>query len=238
MSALKSTAFRKSYTVLIVFIWAGSSVDAQSFSDSSMIKLTALRNEFIGRIKSTGFTPSLEAPKIVMDNPRSFGNYEREDNVLHTCDWNTLPPPAKDVFNKSAKGVGNGMTGQTYFELSVYKWIFVHELAHWWRACQHQTADSYENEKAANRIATAYWREVDPAFYEFKLQTFQRMVKTIPNPVPDGQSKETYLNNNYDKLPGASAYSWYQATMIVEVSHEQPVITFKQAIQNAGKKIN
>ncbi|MGN6181402.1 MAG: hypothetical protein ACTHNW_19620 [Mucilaginibacter sp.] len=166
-----------------------------------------------------GFTPSLDAPKIVLDNPRSFGNYEKESNVLHTCDWNTLPPPARDLFNNAAKRAGNGMTGQAYFESSVYKWIFVHELGHWWRACQHQTADPYENEKAANRIATAYWREVDPAFYAFKLNTFQQVVNTVPNPVPAGQDKEAYLNNNYDKLPGASAYTWYQATMIVEVSN-------------------
>ena len=235
MRSLITKTFRISHIILVMLIVSDSGVQGQSRSNSPMTKLVTLRNDFVARIKSMGFTPSLDAPKIVMDNPRSFGNYEIENNVLHTCDWNNMPPSAKDLFNNAAKSVGNGMTGQDYFEASVYKWIFVHELGHWWRACQHQATDPYENEKAANRIATAYWREVDPNFYAFKLKTFQHMVNTFPNPVPDGQSKETYLNNNYDKLPGASAYTWYQATMIVEVSNEQPAITFKQAIQNEGK---
>ena len=37
---------------------------------------------------------------------------------------------------------------------------------------------------------------------------------------PAGQSKEKYLNDNYEKLPGASAYTWYQAIMIVDADKE------------------
>jgi hypothetical protein len=185
-----------------------------------------------------GYTPSLKAPKIVMDNPRSFGNYDSETNILHTGDWKTLPSQLRDLFSNAAKSMGNGMSGETYFELSVHQWIFVHELGHWWRACQHQTAGPYENEKAANRIATAYWRERDPAFYDFKLKGFQGIVDNRPSPVPAGQPKEKYLDENYDKLPGASSYTWYQAIMIVEVSKETPASTFKQAVEFAGKPTN
>ena len=57
----------------------------------------------------------------------------------------------------------------------------------------------------------------------------------IPSPVPTGISKEKYLNDNYDKLPGGSAYIWYQATMIVDGYNEMPVLSFKQAIANGGE---
>ncbi len=72
-------------------------------------------------------------------------------------------------------------------------------------------------------------------FMIFKLKGFQHIVSTFPNPVPAGQSKEKYLDENYEKLPGASAYTWYQAIMIVEASNEKPIVTFKQAIARSGK---
>jgi hypothetical protein len=207
----------------------------QSAEDSVMTRLVALRDDFIARIKALGFTPSLKAPQIVADNPRSFGNYVDSTNIIHTGDWNTLPANLQAFFNKAAAEVGNGMSGKTYFDLGTHQWVFIHELSHWWRACQHQKAEPYENEMAANRIATAYWRERDSTFLSFTVKIFQSMVNKIPSPVPAGQSKEKYLNDNYEKLPGGPAYTWYQAVMIVDADRERPVVTFKMAIERGGK---
>ena len=63
------------------------------------------------------------------------------------------------------------------------------------------------------------------------------MVDNSPSPVPPGQPKEKYLNDNYQKLPGGQAYSWYQSIMIIEVSHELPPITFEEAVKNSGKEL-
>lgn len=224
--------------LLIVFIVPAKLLHAQTHEDSVMTELNALKDDYVGKIKKIGFTPSLEVPQIVLDNPRSFGNYDDSLNVLHTCNWNTLPPEGKAFFNGFAQQLGQGLTGEKFFRLAVYKWIFVHELSHWWRACQKQTADPYENEKAANRIDAAYWNEKEPDFYKFMLLVFNSVVNNMPSPVPAGQSKEKYLDDNYQKLPGGAAYSWYQSIMIVEVSKETPFETFKQAIQLAGKPIH
>jgi hypothetical protein len=199
-----------------------------------MAKLISLRNEFISKIKSFGITPSLKAPEIVLDNPRSFGNYDRENNVLHMSDWKTLPPQLQAIFISRAKQIGNGVTGESFFEESIHKWVFIHELSHWWRACQHQTALPYAEEMAANRIATAYWREQDPAFMDFMLERFKNNINTIPTPVPSGQSKEDFLNKNYDKLPGGPAYIWYQANMIIDAYNEKPTLNLKLAIERSG----
>ncbi len=59
---------------------------------------------------------------------------------------------------------------------------------------------------AGNRIAIAYWREQDSSLMNFQLGVFQHFVNSFPSPVPLGQSKEDYLNNNYDKLPGGPDY--------------------------------
>lgn len=211
----------------------GSAICAQPM-DSVAAKATALRDEFVAKIRGMGFSVSLPAPKIVFDNPRSYGNYSADSNVLHIADWNTLDAESKGRFNAAAGSQGSGMTGEQYFELSVHQWIFIHELGHWWRACQHQTAKPYENEMAANRIAIAFWREKDPAFMAFKLAGYQRTLKMFPNPVPSGVSKVDYLNNNYDKLPGGQAYIWYQASMIVDGCAESPTRSFRQAVESSG----
>jgi hypothetical protein len=226
--------------VAVLLLAAGliTAAFGQTPADTTLPKLEAFRDARVGRIKAMGYTPSLPAPPIVMDNPRSFGNYDDSNNVLHTCDWATLPQEAKAIFEGFAQRAGHGMTGRAFFNVVVYHWIFVHELGHWWRKCQHQEAQPYTEEKAANRIAAAYWHEVDPAFYTWQVRVFQGVVDHRPSPVPAGISKEQYLNDNYQKLPGGQDYSWYQSIMNVEVSHEQPFETFQQAIQNAGNPLS
>jgi hypothetical protein len=214
-----------------------NTVSAQQPNDTLLKRLTILRESYINEIKSFDFKPSLSAPELVLDNPRSFGNYENEKNILHTCDWNTLPPQVHQLFEGFAKNVNPALSGEQFFELSVHKWIFIHELGHWWRACQHVTADPYENEKAANRIDASYWNEHDPQFYQLMLKFFNGVIEHSPSPVPPGQDKAQYLKDNYQKLPGGAAYTWYQSIMIVEVSKEHPFETFRQVVQNAGRPL-
>ena len=229
----KKLILKMSVCVLIIIIFSQTNIHAQS-TDTTFEKLITLRDNFINQIKALGFKPTLPAPKIVLDNPRSFGNYDSSENILHTTDWKTLPPEAQEVFMSLAARQGNGETAQDAFEKSTHQWIFIHELGHWWRACEHQKALPYDEEMAANRIATAYWREQDSAFMNFQLGKFQNFIKRFPSPVPAGQSKRNFLNNNYDKLPGGPAYTWFQAEMIVDAYNEQPILTFKEAIKNAG----
>jgi hypothetical protein len=216
----------------------GPRIKHHRIDDETMTRLVALRNDFISRIKAAGYTPALNPPEIVLDNPRSFGNYDNTTNILHTGDWETLPPQAQDIFNKGAARMGNGATGESYFEIGVHQWIFIHELGHWWRACQQQKALPYADELAANRIALAYWREKQPDLIPMLTKRYQGYLNTIPNPVPAGEDKEKYLDENYDKMPGAAAYTWYQSTMIIDALNETPAPTFKQIIERAGNSVS
>jgi len=222
---------------LFMLLIVGLQAKAQQKEDTVLIKLTALRNDYTSKITAFGYAFNRKVPEIVMNNPRSFGNYDDSTNVIQTSDWKTTPKEIQDFFSKLAAGMDPGISGQVFFELAVHRWIYIHELGHWWRACQNVTADPYENEKAANRIASAYWKETDPKFYDFMLRYFKAALLHNASPVPPGQSKEQYLKNNYDKLPGGSAYTWYQAMMIVEVSKEKPFESFKQAIQLSGRPL-
>ncbi len=229
---MKKLAIR-SIAGLFIIMLLQTSAQGQA-TDTTLQKLITLRDNFVSQIKTFGFTPSLPPPKIVLDNPRSFGNYDSAENVLHTTDWKTLPAEAKKVFIDLAKQQGNGTTAKDVFEKGSHEWIFIHELGHWWRACQRQTALPYDEEMAANRIATAYWREQDSSVMNFQLIVFQNFIKNFPSPVPAGQSKRDYLNNNYNRLPGGPAYIWFQSEMIVDAYNEQPTLSFKEAIAHSG----
>jgi len=226
--------------VAVLLLAAGliTAAFGQAPPDSTLTRLQAFRDAWVGRINAMGYTPSLSAPPIVMDNPRSWGNYDDTGNVLHTCNWTTLPDEQKAFFEGYAQQTGHGMTGRGFFNQAVYQWIFVHELGHWWRKCQHQDTNPYAEEKAANRIAAAYWHEADASFYTFMVGVFQGVIDHMPSPVPASQSKEKYLNENYQNLPGGQAYSWYQSIMNVEVSQEKPFETFREAVQNAGNPLS
>lgn len=230
--------------VLLAFLLSTiffSSISVAQTNDSVVMRLTTLRDDFVNKIKATGYNPTLQPPEIIIDTPasyRTFGNYNDTTNTLHTTgDWKTLSPDLQDFFNNPANRIGNGETGKSFFEKSIHKWIFIHEMGHWWRACQHQKATAYDEEQDANRIAVAYWRGRDSSFMNFMFQVFQDVVNHFPNPVPAGESKEKYLNDHFDILSAGPVYTWYQAQMIVEAYNEKPILTFKEAVKDAGNKV-
>jgi hypothetical protein len=232
---MKKYYFIKLWLISLVFSFSEINLYAQTNTDSVSVmnKLVSLRNDFVGRIEAMGYHPSLKPPEILMDNPPSFGNYNDSTNTLHTSNWNTLPDKDKALFTRAGKLYG--YTGEDYFESSAHRWIFIHELGHWWRACQHQVTDSYSSEMAADRIDIAYWRATDTAYSAFSQKRFENYLKFMPNPVPPGQDKQKYLNDNYGQLP-IPVYIWYQASMIVDGYNEKPIPTFRESIARAGNK--
>jgi hypothetical protein len=195
-------------------------------------RLVTLRDAFVNQVKSEGFKPSLPPPGIVIDNPPSYGRYENDRNLLHISAWESLPPDQEARFERLADMLHNGESAQQLFEEGVHLWVFVHELSHWWQACQHKfTDDHYAVEYGANRIAAAYWRLKNPAYMERRAKHFHAIIALAPNPVPPGESKEEFFNANYEKLAGTPVYTWFQSSMVVDVSSETPAPSFRQALE-------
>jgi hypothetical protein len=203
-----------------------------SSNDALMAELMALRDSFVNQIKAEGFKVSMAPPAIVLDNPPSYGNYDDNKNLLHIAVWSALSPDDQARFSKLADMLGEGRTGEQAFGDGIHHWVFVHELGHWWQACQHQTGDThYATEYGANRIAAAYWRRKDPEFMRRTEKKMTTVIAVTPNPVPNGQSKEKYFNDNYDKLAGTRAYIWYQYDMVLNVQGEKPLPSFRESLQ-------
>jgi hypothetical protein len=178
-----------------------------SSSEALMGRLITLRDSFVNQVKADGFQPSLPPPTIVLDNPLAFGKYEKDKNLLHIAAWDALTPEDQALFSHLAAMIGGGQSAEQIFEEGVHQWAFVHELGHWWQACQHRIGENhYSVEYGANRIAAAYWRLNDPTFMERTAKNMATIYAAMPNPVPEGQSPQAYLNDNYQTLGPTPAY--------------------------------
>ena len=195
-------------------------------------RLVELRDDFAAQIRHEGFVPRLPPPEIVLDNPPSYGTFENEKNLLHIAEWSKLAPQQQERFGRIATRMNKGQTGEQVFEEGVHRWVFVHELGHWWQTCEKMTGKNhYSVEYGANRIAAAFWRLKDPAYM---VRTEDRMAagkSTLQSPVPPGQDMRTYFDENYDTLGPTPGYIWYQYSMVQEVQKEQPLPSFKQALE-------
>ena len=210
------------------------SAGAHAADDESILssQLLGLRDAFVNQIKSEGFHPRLSPPAIVLDNPPSYGRYENDQNVVHIAVWSALSEEQQARFARLAKLLNNGRTPEQVFDDSVHRWIFVHELGHWWQLCQNKiNANHYSVEYGANRIAAAFWRQKDPEFMRATEHRMSMTFGTLPVPLPNGQNNSTYFNENYEKLGPTPAYIWFQYSMVLGVQAESPLPTFKQALK-------
>jgi hypothetical protein len=179
------------------------------------VKLTALRDAFVKATVDAGFACPIAPPTIqVVDTP-AFGNYVPETNTLPMPAWEQLTNEEKEIFRQLAGPGANDEAGHAEFEMDAHRWIFVHELGHWWETCRGvmDHGNHYAYETGANRIAAAYWRERDPALIAHMRAAFDMILAHAPNPVPEGQTAEAYFDANYAQLGPTPAYQWYQSRM-------------------------
>ncbi len=200
----------------------------------TLAEVTATRDAFIGRIHAMGLSCPIAPPRIVVEDVPSFGQYDDTNNTLRTTDWSLLGPREIDFAHKIAPPGADEASVRATFQDVAHRWIFVHELGHWWQACQKAGVSAgrqpYAIEYEADRIAMAYWNGTDASLPAKMVVIAQSVLDHAPNPVPDGQVVETYFNANYQTLGPSPAYPWFQAQMIVASGKELPKPTFAQAL--------
>jgi len=122
---------------------ASAEAQAQTTSnDAWRVQLTALRDSFVDAIKAAGFKSSIEPPQIALDNPPSFGRYDSGANLLHIAAWSEIGPDGEGRFARLKSVLNDPRSPEAIFDDSVNHWIFIHELGHWWQACQHKEVAS------------------------------------------------------------------------------------------------
>jgi hypothetical protein len=195
-----------------------------------LAQLTQLRDAFLKRIDAEGYKPC-PAPQIELGDPASFGHFVAERNTVLVAAWTHLQPEERKGFEEMAQSMGGDATGRSVFENGTNRWVFVHELAHWWQACRHQTRpQSYAAENGADRIALAFWRERDPRYAVGVVHGYRALLSSMPSPVPEGEAPPQYYDTNYAKVSQGNAATWFQATMIAGLAEEQPAPSLHRAL--------
>ena len=199
-------------------------------SDEAVVaRLTVLRDAFVEHVGEVGYK-ACTAPVIELGDPPSFGNYVAERNTLLIGAWSHLSAEEQRGFEDMARRIGPEAAARSLFENGTYRWVFVHELGHWWQACQHKMRPhTYAAENGANRIALAYWHEEDPPFAGGIVRGFRNLVNSRPSPVPAGQSPQKYLDAHYQSILRSDDYVWFQGRMIADLAEHAPP-SFHQAL--------
>ncbi|HUA89720.1 MAG TPA: hypothetical protein VL994_09810 [Steroidobacteraceae bacterium] len=193
-------------------------------------ELEQRRDTFLHRIAAEGYHPCA-APQITLADTPSFGNYRAERNEIVVASWQTLTSEERQDFAQMAKQIGGRATAVSVFEGGTYRWVFMHELGHWWQSCVKQTRpNSYEEENGANRIALAFWREQDPQFAAGIVHGFEALVHAVPSPVPPGSTPQQYLDAHFAELAKGDTYTWFQAESIATLAHEEPPPSLHKAL--------
>ena len=205
-----------------------SSTNAPS-DKSVMAELVALRDSFVDQIRAEGFEPSLPPPEIILDDEPSYGAYSKVKNTVHVAAWGRLDAKQQAQF---AGLFGQGQPGDQAFEETVHRWVFTHELGHWWQACQRKSGGShYSEEYGASRIASAYWRLKDAIFMDKTAKRIAAVRVSLQNLVPEEQQSESYFNENYEKLAATPGFLWFQCDMVSRILAERPLPSFRRTLQ-------
>jgi hypothetical protein len=193
-------------------------------------QLTGLRDLFVTKAIAEGYR-TCPAPQITLRNTPSFGNFIPENNEIVVASWDSLTNAEREEFAGNAAQRGGRTTAVSVFEAGTYRWVFVHELGHWWQSCRQQTRpNSFEEENGANRIALAFWRQQDPRFSEYMVHRFQALAHALPSPVPTGQTLQEYADANFASLSHGDAYTWLQANSITALATEDPAPSFHKSL--------
>ncbi len=214
----------------LTFAQAGAT-DANAAAPAESQTLTNLRDAFVKKLAAAGGKCPIAPPKLLLQNVKSWGNYDPDTNTLTTPLWSQLGDADKSLFLRMAGPNATDDAAHTEFETGIHHWVFIHEMGHWAQTCMGSAKGEshYRVEYGANRIALAYWRERDPALIEHMIVRFRRILQR-PSPVPEGQTAEEYFNANYEKLAGTPAYTWFQAQMVNAAYEEKPEPSFQKAV--------
>jgi hypothetical protein len=203
-----------------------------SSGETTRSQLTALRDTFVKQTAESGIPCAIQRPTIVVHDVPSYGSYDPDTNTLMSPAWEQMSTEEQSLFYKALPPGSKEADARAEFEVGVHHWVIVHELGHWWEACRALVdhGDHYGFEFEADRIAAAYWNEHDPSVIAHQRRIFEAIQKKWTNPVPPGQTANTYFNTNYEALGPTPEYIWFQAQMCLTAFAQKPVRRFSRAL--------
>ncbi|MGI4831802.1 MAG: hypothetical protein ACRYFU_27010 [Janthinobacterium lividum] len=203
---------------------------------------TAIARQFESRvhIETLPFRPRL--PRIQIETRPSLSYFD--GHTIREARFKELPPEVQAIFNAWAADTSDQPSGEQLFADMFYKFFFVHELGHWvagqvimnrhdanqQAALDNMKQNHWQTELECNRISVAWWREHDPNYLPKLMADFRAIEDKLPNPVPEGQSKQAYFAANYERLGNdPQVYGWFLLQSALDAYGEPPV-SFQQVL--------
>ncbi|ESQ90477.1 hypothetical protein [Asticcacaulis benevestitus] len=164
-----------------------------------------------------GFT----TPKVVVSFTPELSWIKPDGSEVHTVAWVQCPPDFQS-FIASLLGDTPIMAPDVFFGDVFNTFLVPHEMSHFVDAKRDNLRNGgrfYDGEVHANRVAVAFWlsQTGGKARMERLMSAVEVVESHLPSPVPEGQDRIAYFQENYTKLGSdPAAYGWYQFRMFLD----------------------
>ena len=217
-------------------------------NDPTLAGLRLLATQVQGKVHVPGY-PAFAPPKVMLDAGTGVSFFSYGQQTVHEAQFGDLPAPMQDIWTQWSGYTTDEPTGKALFDDMFHRFFFVHELGHWMASqviaglpdsemtavAKNEANNKWAREIAANRIATAWFREHDPQYLAKLVADFRSIQAHLPDPVPAGVDKKTYFTENYQTLgQDPMAYGWYQLQMVLLV-YDEPARSFQQVLDALPK---
>lgn len=192
----------------------------------------AITADFMQKVKQ--IDPSLPIqPKAILNTSPYLIYWDDSLQTANLPIWQQVIPDQQQFFIQL--NGGNEAEGKRMFGLFFNGFYLPHELSHaieWYLVVhvkKRASQNFYLSEYFANTLAIMYWREKGRTKeLEECYQFAKKMTAQLPNPVPAGEDKINYFNNNYGKLSSNPfTYGYYQFAQFVEIYEKKEAVGFE-----------
>jgi len=170
-------------------------------------------------------------PGAVLNTKPFLIFYSPKSNQVNLPIWDQVIPAQKQFFFELG---GSQENGKEIFGLFFNGFFLPHEMGHaLQKAADKRESNLYQNEYFANTVAILYWRKENRSVELRKCYEYaKKMVKQLPNPVPDGEDPIKYFNEHYAEL-GADPYKYgyYQFAQFTKIYEDKTLKSFDEFIR-------
>lgn len=229
-------------TILII------AISLMSFTTNAQKKWFTLYQDSVAVVK--------EATKISEKFKKDVYKFKKDDKFTTTTILNTTPYliffdgknqvniplwsqvlPELKAFTKEV--TGSEEEGKRMFGLFFNGFYLIHEYGHAYQETYdyENSKVSYQNEHLANTIAILYWRKIGKKKQLKQCHELaKKMFAKLPNPVPDGMSKEEYFTKNYEEATqNPFVYAYMQFGQFIEIYEDQSLPSFDEYLKSRFK---
>lgn len=176
-------------------------------------------------------------PKVILNTTPYLIYYDAELNTVNLPFWDKVLPELKQF---TVEVTGSEEEGKKMFGLFFNGFYLTHELAHalQYALLPEESQVSYANEFLANQITMMYWKKIGKQKELKQCYVFaKKMFAKLPNPIPEGQTKEVFFTKNYiEATKNPFVYAYMQFGQFIEIYESKTVLSYDDFLKSKLQK--